>query len=255
MLKITKYFLFLIILCCSSCSDSKYTVSEHSVQVSEHSNELLVRETPQAITLSPGDSLTISVWRESELEQDVVVDINGDIYFSFIGKVHAAGLTIEELSKVLADELSVYFLNPKVTVSPQEFSGLRFFVLGEVEEPGKFTMSDRISLMEAVAGAGGPNIDAKEMMILLRKEEEKLFVHSIPYSYQKVTSDHVLPVSMQIVAGDIIYIPPKSIANVERFMQRLENILAPILSLERGIILWPALVDALNASSSEVLVR
>jgi hypothetical protein len=52
-------------------------------------------------------------------------------------------------------------------------------------------------------------------------------------------------------SGDIIYIPPKGIAKVEAFCQSLDTILSPILNLERGLILWPSLVDAIEDNNDE----
>lgn len=54
---------------------------------------------------------------------------------------------------------------------------------------------------------------------------------------------------MRVETGDILYMPPSKIANIENFMTRINNIISPILSIERGIIFWPQLVEALEGGS------
>ncbi len=210
---------------------------------------------PDDLTLASGDILLVDVWGQDKMEQQVTLDSAGYIYYLLIGKVKASGLTIDQLQAVVTRKLSHYYVDPKVSIIPETLAGQRYYILGEVESPGKFTIESQTAVLEAVASAGGPNQDAADLVILLRKDEETLQVFSIPLQYSDLTANNVYSVTMQVKADDILYLPPSNIADVERFMVRLNNILNPLLSLERGILYWPALVDALGGSSGEVLVQ
>lgn len=59
---------------------------------------------------------------------------------------------------------------------------------------------------------------------------------------------------MQVRANDIVYLAPSTIANVENFIIRLNNILTPLLALERGILFWPELINVIERASEQEVV-
>ena len=87
-------------------------------------------------------------------EQGYIVDVNGDIDFPILGKLHVEGLTRNQVTRLIKDELEKRELlkNPLVQVDILNFT---FSVLGEVNHVGRFTIDgDRISILEAIAMAG-----------------------------------------------------------------------------------------------------
>lgn len=87
-------------------------------------------------------------------EQGYIVDVNGDIDFPILGKLHVEGLTRNQVTQMIKDELEKRELlkNPLVQVDILNFT---FSVLGEVNHVGRFTIDgDRITILEAIAMAG-----------------------------------------------------------------------------------------------------
>lgn len=87
-------------------------------------------------------------------EQGYIVDVNGDIDFPILGKLHVEGLTRNQVTRLIKDELEKRELlkNPLVQVDILNFT---FSVLGEVNHVGRFTIDgDRITILEAIAMAG-----------------------------------------------------------------------------------------------------
>ena len=246
----------LILFClCLSCTKAEFKVDNFPLQETGLPDKLSPQENRDEVVLAIEDSVTVSVWGQDNLTRQVTVDSEGYIHYPLINKIKSAGLTINELQEKLSVGLSRYYVNPDVTINPVELSGQRYFVLGEVYKPGKFILNNQISILEAVSFAGGMNTDAGDYVVLLRKQKNELLVYSVPLSYDKLTVEHITSVTMQIHAGDVLYVAPGDIVDVERFMKRINNILNPLLAIERGVLYWPALVNAINGSSGKLIIN
>jgi polysaccharide export outer membrane protein len=106
--------------------------------------------------LGPLDALAISVFGAPELERNVTVDTAGTISLPLIGQLHAAGLTTDELSALIAERLrGRYLRNPQVSVGLTEIRSQRVTVDGAVAQPGIYPIVGRMSLIRAVALARG----------------------------------------------------------------------------------------------------
>lgn len=104
---------------------------------------------------------------QDELAKEVTLDSSGNIYFPFIGTLKASGLTIEQLQATITKKLSLYFVAPEVTITPENLAGQQYYILGEVNDPGRFIIQAQTTVLEAVASAGGPTKDGDESVILL----------------------------------------------------------------------------------------
>ncbi len=233
-----------------SCTDPQIT--EKSFQIDPPSESLLSASIiPEDTPLAAGDALTVEVWGHDDLSKELVIDATGFIYYPFIGKEKASGHTIEQLQILIADKLSRYYVAPKVTITPGTLASQHYFVLGEVNSPGRQSLTAPTSVLEVVASAGGPTGDAGDSVILLRKTKNKLLILSLPIRYKDLTANNLQSATTLVKARDILFLAPSTIADVETFMKRLDNILAPILSLERGIIFWPELIKAMNGTEAQ----
>jgi polysaccharide biosynthesis/export protein len=114
---------------------------------------------PSDYVLGPLDVLSIIVL---ELQDDTAfsgqtfrIDISGDVSLPYAGRVHAAGLTTQELQQQIAASLLKFIKQPDVTVGVAEFHSQPVSLLGEVNTPGEFQVQGRKKLMSALALAGG----------------------------------------------------------------------------------------------------
>ena len=126
--------------------------------------------------LAPGDTLQIDVFGHSDLstrrdsaDSSYVVRPDGKLLFPLIGEINLAGRTVADFTAELERRLSEYIINPNVTVNVTKLGGTRVFVLGEVRNPGMFTLSRSHRMLDAVGAAGGfTQYAAKKNVYLIR---------------------------------------------------------------------------------------
>jgi polysaccharide export outer membrane protein len=116
--------------------------------------DLLSSSSPYLI--GPFDKLHIDVFGIEDLQRDVQIDASGRLSFPLIGVVEAAGLTPDELAEVVRTRLQgQYVRDPQVTVNLEETVSQVVTVDGQVNKPGVYPVVGRMTLMRAVATAGG----------------------------------------------------------------------------------------------------
>jgi len=106
-------------------------------------------------TLDTGDQLHITVFGQDEMAGDYVVDGSGNISLPLIAQVAARGHTSEQLEQQIGQQLvdSGYLKEPSVNV--QILTHRPFFILGQVSQPGQFVYMENMTVLAAVAMAGG----------------------------------------------------------------------------------------------------
>jgi protein involved in polysaccharide export with SLBB domain len=110
------------------------------------------------LTIGPRDILTITVWGQTDLSHEYVVEPDGYVPFPLVGRVKAAGLTPKELAAQLKEALEKdYLVNPQVIVSIKEHLSKKVtvFITGEVRKPGSYQLDREISVLEGITLAGG----------------------------------------------------------------------------------------------------
>lgn len=109
----------------------------------------------QAYRLGSGDRLRIITFGEQQLTGEFRVSGTGDIALPLIGAVHAAGLTVPELERATAKALRAAKLFQKPSVSVEVLDYRPIFILGEVSRPGQYPYQPGMTVVTAVAVAGG----------------------------------------------------------------------------------------------------
>ncbi|MDR5684519.1 MAG: SLBB domain-containing protein [Armatimonadota bacterium] len=105
--------------------------------------------------LQPGDVIEVSVWFYADLTRTVTIRPDGGIMLPLIGSVTAAGLTVEQLTRVLSRRYASYIVNPKVSVIVKDLHRIRASALGQVARPGSFDLMPGARLLDLLAAAGG----------------------------------------------------------------------------------------------------
>lgn len=128
--------------------------------------------------IGPNDKLKIEVFGVPDLQREILVDGSGRLSFPLIGNVEAAGLRPAELEDAIEARLARQFVkNPQVTVNIEETRNLLVTVEGAVENPGIYPSVGRMSLLRAVAVAGGTTeFSDIDDVIVQRKVGEKTYV-------------------------------------------------------------------------------
>jgi polysaccharide export outer membrane protein len=121
-----------------------------------------------AYRLGVGDRVRINIFKEPGLSGEFMVSGNGAIAMPLIGEVPVAGLTAEQASQAIATKLTPNYLeNPQVALEVEDFRP--YFVLGEVERPGRYPTMEGTTLLGAIATAGGYTYRANTHHIFLRR--------------------------------------------------------------------------------------
>lgn len=116
--------------------------------------------------LGAGDQLRITVFNEPELTGQYVVGSSGSIAYPLVGSVNAAGRTVPEFTEALQTALATYVRSPSVSVEVTNYRP--FFILGEVQRPGTYPYSASLTVLNAVATAGGFTYRANRGKVFIR---------------------------------------------------------------------------------------
>jgi polysaccharide export outer membrane protein len=156
--------------------------------------------------LQPGDVIEVSVWKETDLQKDVLVRPDGGLSFPLAGDVDAQGKSVEEVRAVLAARLQRYIPTPVVTVALKAIGGNRIYVLGKVNHAGEFPFSNALDVMQAISLAGGttPYAALNDIVILRRQNGMQ---QSFSFRYSDVARGHSLPQNIQLESGDTVVVP------------------------------------------------
>lgn len=169
---------------------------------------LLQASTAEAVlasaTLGPGDVFEVRIYREPELSGLYRVDANGDFDFPLLGPVRAEGQSASALAQLLNERLSEHHLrSPQASVFIREFNSKKVFVLGQVKKPGAFRFSERMSVVQAIALAGGLKTLAAGELVLTRMIDGREAKFRVPF--REISLGRAQNILLQ--PGDIIFVP------------------------------------------------
>jgi polysaccharide export outer membrane protein len=156
--------------------------------------------------VQPSDLLQISVWREPELTQQVLVRPDGAFSFPLAGDVSAVGKSVEELRLELVERLSRYIPDLVVTVAVLEIRGNKIYVIGQVNQPGEFIVNPRVDVMQALSLAGGTTAFASPsgIFVLRRDGSEQ---QRLPFNFDAVLRGRDLDQNVLLRTGDVVVVP------------------------------------------------
>jgi polysaccharide export outer membrane protein len=163
---------------------------------------------PPALTeeyhLGAGDKLRIEVYKDAQLSQSVQVRPDGKVTLPLIGDMEAAGLTPIELRDRIASSLKEYVTNPTVTVIVVEATAATAYVMGEVNHPGAVNLQAPLTILQALALAGGLKdfADAKNIRVLRPGPKG---MQTITFNYKEAVKSNVTPVYLR--PGDTVVVP------------------------------------------------
>jgi polysaccharide biosynthesis/export protein len=124
---------------------------------------------PSGYVLGPDDQIVIHALEGLDLaDKPVLIGTNGNITLPLIGRIKAAGLTVEQLETELASRLKAYVQEPQISVTVTEFRSQPVSVFGAVTTPGVVQLRGRKTLYEVLSMAGGPRETAGSTISIIR---------------------------------------------------------------------------------------
>jgi len=163
-------------------------------------------DTSLSYLIGPGDVLSISVWKEEGMQQEVLVKPDGRITFPLAGDIMAGGMTTLELTDAIVDKLKKYIPSPNVTVSVLKTTSNKIYVIGKVNRPGEFMATHFMDVLQALTLAGGltPFADSDDIKIIRRTTDGQ---HVFDFDYDDVSEGSGLEMNIILKAGDTVVVP------------------------------------------------
>ncbi|MDX5330581.1 MAG: polysaccharide export protein [Caulobacteraceae bacterium] len=145
-------------------------VSTPSLGWAQTAEEASVRLVPE-YRMGPGDKVRVITFGEESLTGEFFVGGSGNISLPLIGEVRAQGLTIPEFQRAIEASLQEgYLRDPRVSVEVLNYRP--FYILGEVENPGEYPYTNGLSVLNAVATAGGFTYRANNRRVFIKRADD-----------------------------------------------------------------------------------
>ncbi len=154
----------------------------------------------------PGDVLQVSVWKEPDLQLELLVRPDGAISFPLAGEISTRNKSVSDLKTDITLRLARYITDPVVTVSIIEVLGNKVYVIGQVNNPGEFIVNPQVDVMQALSMAGGttPFADIDNIKILRRSNSVQT---ALSFSYKDVIRGRNLEQNVMLKSGDVVVVP------------------------------------------------
>jgi polysaccharide export outer membrane protein len=153
------------------------------------------------------DVLSINVWKEPEISRSVPVRLDGAISLPLVGEVQAGGRTPLQLEKEIAKKLQNYISEPEVAVMVQEMKSKRFNVLGQVGKPGSYLLTNSMTVLDAIALAGGFKDFAKQKAIYVLRRNGDGTEQRLPFNYKDVVKGKNTAQNVKLEPRDSVVVP------------------------------------------------
>jgi polysaccharide export outer membrane protein len=161
---------------------------------------------PSDYVIGPGDVLDISVWKNEELTKLVTVLPDGRISFPLIGRVAAGGKTVDQLSAELRQKLTRYVPDIELSVIVHQVNSMLIYVIGKVNNPGRFVVNADVNVLQALAMAGGLNPFAKSGKIKIFRQAAD-GTRIFDFDYDDVSKGERLELNIMLQRGDVVVVP------------------------------------------------
>ena len=156
--------------------------------------------------INAGDVLQVSVWKEPDLQLEVLVRPDGVFSVPLIGEVAAAGKTVAALQGEITKRINAFVPDAVVTVAVHQLSGDKVYVLGKVNRPGEYAVNRYVDVMQALSMAGGTTTfaDLNDITILRRDDSGQ---QAIAFNYDQVSAGKHLEQNIILHSGDVVVVP------------------------------------------------
>jgi len=153
------------------------------------------------------DVLAVNVWKEPEVSRSVVVRSDGKISLPLLGDIQAAGTTPKQLQVEIARGLASFISDPEVAVMVQNINSKRYSILGQVPHAGSSSLTGPMTVLDAIAAAGGFQTFAKRKKVYILRTGPDGREQRIPFNYTEVIKGKHPEQNIQLQARDIIIVP------------------------------------------------
>ena len=175
--------------------------------------------------LQVGDTLAIRSYFDAQLDQEVVVRPDGRITALLVGELLVVGQTPEEVARQLAEPYRRLVGGTDLTVAVKHTAGMSVYLSGELKVPSLLQLDGSLTLLQAVARAGGflPSANTSSVLLIRDPGEGALAVSKI--DVEKVLRNEAPDVFLR--RRDVLFVPKSEIAQTGQFVEQYINAIVP----------------------------
>lgn len=162
---------------------------------------------PPDYVIGPDDVLRVDFWRDKDMSSEVTVRPDGMITLPLINDVKAGGLTPDQLREKVLELAKRYIEDPSATITVKEIRSRKVFITGEVNKGGAFLLTDRMTVLQLIATAGGLTEFAKSKNILVVRTEPSGQTRTFKFNYKEVLQGKNLKQDIELKPGDRVIVP------------------------------------------------
>ncbi len=157
---------------------------------------------PNKYVLGSEDVIFIKTWREPDFTFQVAVRPDGKITVPLVGEVQAGGLTPQQLTTDLKENLAKFINKPDVTIFVTDVRSKKYFIDGQVNKAGSFPLVTPTTVLEALSNAGGFRDFANPKKVIILRGTKRF-----KFNYKEVTAGKKQEQNILLETGDHIIVP------------------------------------------------
>jgi polysaccharide export outer membrane protein len=156
---------------------------------------------------------------EQDPKTSIPVQPDGNILLDGIGAIQAAGMSSEELAKVIVQKSSDRLRDPQVVVTIVQYAPRRIFVGGEVKSPGTVTIQDGMTPLQAIFDRGGfTNIAQADSVVLIRdaaSNDPQIGRLDLTQAMENAAAERII-----LTANDVLYVPMTGVGRADLWVRQ-----------------------------------
>jgi polysaccharide export outer membrane protein len=153
------------------------------------------------------DTLAINVWKETELSKSLPVRSDGKISLPLVGEIQASGRTPLQLEMDISNRLRSFITAPEVTVIVEQINSKKYNIVGYIGRPGTYPLTLSITIMDAIAGAGGFRDFAKTKGVYILRQNADGTQTRINFNYKEFIKGKNIAQNVNLEPHDTIIVP------------------------------------------------
>ncbi|XAL99185.1 polysaccharide export protein [Phycisphaeraceae bacterium D3-23] len=180
--------------------------------------------------MGPPDVVQISSYRVREINgHKETIGPDGRLHLPLLGPVDAAGRTIDEVREELIEKAQFYYEDADVNVQIVRYASKRFYVFGQVASPGAYFFDGSNTVLNTLAQARPTHLADPARVLVLRPGSDGEMVARMTIDLDQMVQQGDTSLNAVLEDGDILFVPPNSMAQVGLAFQQLLLPLQPIL--------------------------
>ncbi len=168
--------------------------------------------------LTKSDTMDINFTFSPDFNQTLTIQPDGFVALRGAGQLSAEGLTVAQLQQAVVDAYRVFLHEPEVTVTLKDFDKPYFLASGEVARPGKYELRGDLTVIEAVAMAGGFTKQARHSQVVVFRRISPYVAESHVIDLKRMLDSHDLHEDLHLQPGDFVFVPESRISKIRKYV-------------------------------------